>query len=262
MTYEPLWQSVRRIWLCEGLIDASSRVGMQICSSSIHGLHQRDQELEFRPKRVKVGCNEMFGSLRKPLNRTIGIFVLLALGYWAFDLVILGPAIEHRLPWAVTNEKALLWIGQWIPNLHNHLPKIVEVFGIEGALRYARILTSTTISVIAALIFYAATWSWRPSERLEWVPSRSIGFIERHRAISGIAAVAMTYMLVFGVNPRGSTNGAGILFAATDDPIRMLLSPITTGLLLTLFIANAVEQTHYIRRYEKLHSDHDSRPNF
>ena len=110
----------------------------------------------------------MFGLLQRPLYRTFGVYVLLAVGYWIVDVAALDPGINHRLPWAVTSEKTLLWIGQWIPNLHYHLPQIVELFGPDRALRYARVLSATVISALVALLFYITTWSWRPDEKLDW----------------------------------------------------------------------------------------------
>jgi hypothetical protein len=116
------------------------------------------------------------------------------------------------------------------------------------------------MAVVVALLSYVTTWSWRPNEKLEWVPLRSIGVIERHRAFSAIGAVSTAYFLLIGVDPRHGSLGS--IFSATAEPIRMLLSPIGVGLLFTLFCTWGVEQTVYIRRYTKLHSDPKSRPKF
>lgn len=208
---------------------------------------------------AKKYCDVMLKQLQRPLYRASGAYALLALGYWVLDVAALEPGINHQLQWAVTSAKALTGIGQWIPNLHYHLPRIVELFGPDGAMRYARVLSATSISVVVTLLFYAASWSWRPDEKLEWVPSRSIGNLERQRAMAVIGALTCAYALIIGF---GLTNGASVrsIFAPTADPIHMLLSPIGVGLVLTLSIASSVEQTFYIRRYKRLLLDSEATP--
>lgn len=210
---------------------------------------------------TKKSGDVMIRLLQRPLYRTSGVYVLLALGYWGIDITALEPGTNRQLPWAMTSAQTLMWIGQWIPNLHYHLPRIVELFGPEGAMRYARVLSATSVSVVVTLLFYVLSWSWRPDETLEWVPSRSIGYLERQRAIVAIGALSCAYALIIGFD---LTSGASVrgLFAPTSDPIRMLLSPIGVGLVLTLLIANGVEQSFYIRRYKRLLLDPEARPKF
>ncbi len=201
----------------------------------------------------------MVGTLRRPLVRTSIVFAILALGYWGFEIAILGPGIQRQESSAIAIAEALMAMGQWIPNLHSNLNRLIELFGIDAAQQYARVLTVTSISDVMALLCYAATWSWRPLEKLEWVPGRSIGNLERHRAIGTIGALSTAYMLFIGFG-LSSHSALTNIAAPTADPLRMLLSPIGIGFAFALCVANVVEQTFYIRGYRKLLLDPEAGP--